>query len=99
MPEVYQEYRPRRTQTANKSKKFFTFPKKLGIQTAVSLVLLISVCTFKFSFQDSIVTTYIKKAVLYQPDTSELTNFLGNILNLYTEEGINNEKNNTSNNL
>ncbi len=99
MSEEYREYRRRRTHTADKTKIPFTFPKKLGVQTAISLVLLITVCTFKFSLQDSIINTYIKSAVLYQPDTSGLTNLIGNILNLYTEEGTNHEETKAPENL
>lgn len=99
MSEEYREYRGRRTSSTDKTKKQFAFPKKLGVQTVISLALLITVCTVKFSFKESIINTYIKSAVLYQPDTSRLTDMLGGILNLYTEEGMNNEENNVTENL
>ncbi len=99
MSEEYREYRRKRTSSADKREKRIAFPKKLGWQTAISLALLIAVCTFKFSFKENIINTYIKSAVLYHPDTSGLTNLLGGILNLYTEEGNNNEENKIPENL
>lgn len=99
MPEEYREYRRRRTSSAHKHIKKCTFFKKLGYQTVISIVLLITVCTVKFSFTDSIVNTYIKNAVLYQPDTSGLADMFDNIMNLYTNEDNNNEENTTTENL
>ncbi len=99
MPEEYREYRRKRTTSADKVKKRYGFSKKLAYQTAISLLLLITVCTFKYTFKESILNTYIKSAVLYKPDTTGITNMLGNILNLYTEEGNNNEKTEAPENL
>jgi len=93
MSEEYREYRRRRASAAVKTAKKHTFPKKLGYQTAISLALLIAVCTLNFFNNAGAVNTYIKSAVLYQPDTSALSDIFANILDLYTEEGNNNEKN------
>lgn len=99
MPEDYREYRRRRTTLSKATKKQFRFIKKLGYQTVISLILLITVCTLKFSFKENIINSYIQSAVLYRPDTSGFTDMLGNIINLYTEEGINNEETEVPENL
>ncbi len=99
MDEEYREYRSRRDRTAKKTAKKNVFPKKLGYQTLISLALLIAVCTLKFSDNEGIVNTYIKSAVLYQPDTSALADMLGNILNFDTEEVKDNEETSTPQNL
>ena len=99
MEEEYREYRRRRTANADKTPKRIAFPKKLGYQTVISLALLIAVCALKFSAEESVVNTYIKDAVLYQPDTSEVTDILGNLINYNTKEGTDNEENNIPENL
>lgn len=99
MSEEYREYKRRRTTNNHKPTKKFHFPKKLGFQAAISLVLLISIYILNFSIKENSINTYIKSAVLYQPDTSELADIFENILNLYTKEGNNNEKNTITKNL
>lgn len=99
MAEEYREYRRRRAAAGDKTPQRIAFPKKLGYQTVISLALLIAVCVLKFSAGESVVNTYIKDAVLYQPDTSEITNMLGNLINYNTKEGTNNEENNIPENL
>ncbi len=99
MAEDYREYRHKRASTNSKAIKKFYFPKKLGYQTVISITLLISVCVLNFSIKENIINTYIKSAVLYQPDTSRLSDIFANILNLYTKEGNNNEKNTITKNL
>ncbi len=99
MAEEYREYRRKGAPTNNKPVKKFYFPKKLGYQTVISIALLISVCILNSSNKENTLNICIKSAVLYQPDTSGLSDIFANILDLYTEEGNNNEKNTITKNL